>query len=198
MPLNQVFSAYEGAGRPAGTPYRHCPLCATSLLPGESVGPRATCPACGWVHYRNPSPGVVALITDGDRVLLGKRGPDSFAPDLWCLPGGFIEFEEDFLTAAVREVREETGLCVAVKAILNVTSNFLSPGLHTLAIVVHARIVGGDPVPGDDISALGWFPVRGPLPDLAFEADRHILERFRDPSGIPIISAGGGKGLNQS
>lgn len=192
LSLNQVFSAYHGAGRPSGTPYRFCPLCAASLRPGDPVGPRAICPSCGWVHYRNPSSGVVALITDGDRVLLGRRGPDSFAPGLWCLPGGFIEFEEDFLAAAVREVREETGLLVEVKAILNVTSNFLSPALHTLAIVVHARVVGGHAVPGDDISALDWFPLRGPLPDLAFEADRHILERFREapPAGIPVASPG--------
>ena len=46
------------------------------------------------------------------------------------------------LTAAIREVKEETGLDVEIRSILSVVSNFLSPRLHTLAIVLLARAVG--------------------------------------------------------
>ena len=177
MPVRQVFAAYERDQMSADA-YRFCPLCGAELAEDAThEPPRHRCPDCHWIHYRNPSPGVTVLIVDGDRVLLGKRGADSFAPGQWCLPGGFIEFEEDYLTAARREVLEETGLEVRVTGIVNVATKYLSPTLHTLVPVVKAEIVGGEATPGDDLVALEWVPLEGPLPEMAFEADRYVIER---------------------
>ena len=104
------------------------------------------------------------------------------------MPGGFIEFDEDFLSAAHREIMEETGLSVEIQSILSVISNFLKPDLHTLVIVLLARIIGGDLSPGDDIVKLEWFPLSGPLPDMAFRADKHVIEGYRETrmAGAPI------------
>jgi ADP-ribose pyrophosphatase YjhB (NUDIX family) len=131
---------------------------------------------------------VVILIADGDLVLLGRRAKCSYAPGKWCLHGGFIEFNEDFFTAAIREVKEETGYDVEITSILSVMSNFLRAGLHTLVVVLEASIISGEPSPGDDIVELGWFPLDGPFPDMAFEADHHITLRYRetDLTGAPI------------
>ena len=52
------------------------------------------------------------------------------------LPCGYIEFHEDYLTAARREVKEETGLEVEITALLSVASNFLRADIHTLAVAV--------------------------------------------------------------
>ncbi|MBJ6724330.1 nucleotide triphosphate diphosphatase NUDT15 [Geomesophilobacter sediminis] len=174
----QIFSAYNHREADAEPRYRFCPMCG-SALPSNSQHPenRPHCPECDWVHYRNPAPGVVILITEGDLVLLGRRAQSSFAAGAWCLPGGFIEYGENFLTAAVRETREETGLDVEICSIVSVVSNFLAAHLHTLVVVLRARILGGTAVPGDDIEELRWFPLHGPFPELAFEADRHIIER---------------------
>lgn len=190
MQPKQVFTAYDrlGAGH-APDPLRYCPLCATALV-ARSTGnmTRPACPACGWVHYRNPAPGVVVLITDEQRVLIGKRGASGYAPGLWCLPGGFVEFDEDFLTAAIRETREETGLEVEIRSILTVNSNFLSSRLHTLVAVLKACVIGGEPCPGDDLEELRWVPLGGPFPDMAFEADCHIIRRYHQtrPEGAPV------------
>jgi len=129
------------------------------------------------LHFRNPSPGVVVVIEQDEQVLLGERS-GSFGKGKWCLPQGFIEFDDDFLTAARREVKEETGLEVEILSILSVVSNFLTPRLHTLAIILLARVVNGEPVAADDLEALAWFPLAGPLPEMAFEADQHIIERY--------------------
>ena len=107
-----------------------------------------------------------------------KHAFGNFAQQKWCLPGGFVEFDEDFLTAAIREVREETSLEAEIQSILSIVSNFLSPRLHTLVVVLLAQVVRGKLAPGDDVVELAWFPLQGPLPDMAFEADRHIIERY--------------------
>jgi ADP-ribose pyrophosphatase YjhB (NUDIX family) len=110
---------------------------------------------------------------------------------MWGLPQGYIEFDEDFLTAAIREVKEETGLDVEIRSIVNVVSNLLSPGLQTLAIVLLAGVVGGELRAGDDLEALAWVPLSESLPEMAFEADEYIIERYRQAEydwGLPVDS----------
>lgn len=57
--------------------------------------------------------GVGVVLTDGQgRILLGERVKDGEEPS-WCLPGGAVEPGERFEDAAVRELREETGIADA-------------------------------------------------------------------------------------
>ena len=84
------------------------------------------------------------------------------------------------LTAGIREVKEETGLDVEIQSILNVVSNLLTPDLHTLAIILSARVIAGIPSAGDDLEALKWIPVSGPLPEMAFKADEQIIHRYQN------------------
>jgi ADP-ribose pyrophosphatase YjhB (NUDIX family) len=132
-------------------------------------------------------PGVVVLIEHEGFVLLGRRRGGSGAGE-WGLPQGHIEFAEDFLTATIREVKEETGLDVEIRSVLNVVSNLLSPRLHTLTIVLLAEVVGGDLVAGDDLEVLEWVPLSGPLPELAFEADEYIIQEYQSTQleGLPV------------
>jgi ADP-ribose pyrophosphatase YjhB (NUDIX family) len=191
MNAKQVFSAYVVSQAGESGRFDHCPLCATELALKEKGGrQRPSCPSCGFVQFRNPVPGVVVVIEKDGQVLLGKRR-GGFGAGKWGLPQGYIEFDEDFLTAARREVKEETGLDVEICSILNVVSNFLSPALHTLAIILLARAVGGDLVAGDDLDTLAWVPLFGPLPDMAFEADERVIERCRKAGfeGLPVDRA---------
>ena len=92
-------------------------------------------------------------------------------------------------TAAIREVKEETGLDVEIRAVLNVVSNLLSPRLHTLTIVLLAGVVAGEPCARDDLETLEWVPLSGPLPEMAFEADEWIIERYQKTKleeGLPV------------
>ncbi len=66
-----------------------------------------------------PVVGVGAVILDGDRVLLVKRGHAPLKGE-WSLPGGTLELGETLHAAVVREVREETGLNVTVGPLIEV------------------------------------------------------------------------------
>ena len=168
---------------------RHCIACGarcdTQPIAG---GLRYRCPACGATQYRNPAPAVAVLIADGDRFILGRRTSSSLQHGLWCLPCGYVEYEEDHLSAAVREVREETSLEVRIDAIISVVTNYLQPQVHSLVTVLSAAVIGGTLQAGDGLSEACWFPYTGEFPEMAFAADRHIIARYfeTDLKGAPV------------
>jgi 8-oxo-dGTP diphosphatase len=193
MNIRQVFTK-QAKEEEEPDYFQFCPHCSSPMAPRDENGVmRKYCPACGYIQYRNPLPGVAVLIIKDGKILLGKRGPASFRPGTWCLPGGFIEFDEDFITAARREVLEETGLEIEVESIINVASNFLSSRLHSLVVVFQASVKGGTLQAGDDLEALEWFPLEGDLPEMAFESDVYLIRRFAaEPiSGIPAEKLSG-------
>jgi 8-oxo-dGTP diphosphatase len=187
-PVKQVFTAHSGQEDGNLGQYRYCSFCGTELAQKERGGrQRPACPNCGFVQFRNPVPGAVVLIEREGSVLLGRRR-GGFGAGTWGLPQGYIEFDEDFLTAAIREVKEETGLDVEIRSIINVVSNLLSPGMQTLAVVLLAGVIGGALRAGDDLESLEWFPLSGPLPEMAFEADEWIIGRYhmKGEEGLPV------------
>ena len=103
-------------------------------------------------------------------------------------PGGHLEWGEHFDECARREVKEETGLEIRISSLLSVVTNYLTPHLHTLVVVLLAHPVGGTLRAGDDIDTVEWFLLAGPLPEIAFEADRHIIERYSETrlQGAPV------------
>ena len=60
-----------------------------------------------------PVVGVGAIITEGPRVLLVRRGREP-SKGLWSIPGGMLELGESLVDGIRREVREEVGREVRV------------------------------------------------------------------------------------
>ncbi len=191
MALKQVFATYDWKNELAPDPFRYCPLCRAELRPHMvSQRVRMACPACGYVHFRNPAPTVSILVVENGQILLGQRGGEP-EKGKWALPSGYIEFDEDFITAAQREVAEETGLQVEIRSILDVHSAFLPPAYHFLTVVLLASPCGGTVSANDDLQALAWFPLSGPWPTPAVQADLDTIAAYARGQliGIPIAQA---------
>ncbi|MBA3049935.1 NUDIX hydrolase [Brevundimonas sp.] len=95
-----------------------------------------------------PCVGVVCL--RGDAVLLIRRGTPPRQGE-WSLPGGRIEPGERAVDAALRELREETGVEARITGLVDVVDGlFPEAGRHYVLIDYAAEWVSGEPVAGDD------------------------------------------------
>lgn len=90
---------------------KHCSGCG-SVFPDLSQWPRR-CLQCGKEQWRNPIPVAVVLMPVDGGVLTVRRVIPPGAGKL-ALPGGFVDWGESWQEAAVREMKEETGLVVSV------------------------------------------------------------------------------------
>lgn len=89
--------------------FRFCPACATPLVRGiHGERERSACPACGWVHWDNPTPIVAAVIEYQGKVLLARNV--AWPQKTFALVTGFLERDESPRAAVIREVKEETDL----------------------------------------------------------------------------------------
>ena len=138
---------------PGSTP-NYCPRCGTALVGREIEGRRRRyCPDCDAPVYQNPKPCAGVLVVRGDELLLVRRTNPPHV-GAWSIPAGFLERDEPPRRAAVRELREETGVDVDVEAIDRLGTRFveLPDGRHVLvlAYAVVREETEGEPRPGSD------------------------------------------------
>jgi ADP-ribose pyrophosphatase YjhB (NUDIX family) len=134
-------------------------------------------------YPETPLVGVGAIIIEGDRVALVKRG---HAPlqGRWSIPGGLLEVGETLRTAAVREALEETGLTVEPGELLGVFERVVPDEqgkmrYHYVLIDFLCSRVAGELLAGDDAEEVAWFR-REELAalELARETEEVILKGF--------------------
>jgi len=160
-----------------GKTYTFCPLCGERLV--EKLielenKTRFRCSSCDFIYYQNPTPAAGIILVEDGKVLMVKR---KYPPrvDMWTLPAGFVESDEDAGTCAVREAKEETNLDVEVTRIFNVYSAFDDPRAAVVLILYLTRKVGGELMCGDDASDARFYALDDLPNDIAFRAHEMAL-----------------------
>lgn len=127
----------------------------------------------GGVIFRIPETGVeVAIISVGD----GKT---------WCLPKGMIDKGEDAPDAALREVREETGLSGEIVDKIGQISYwyFLKGKMNRVHKTVHfylLKFIQGSTDDHDhEVDEARWFPIDEALERLSYRSEKGIMQKAK-------------------
>ncbi|WP_414471473.1 NUDIX hydrolase [Microvirga sp. M2] len=114
---------------------------------------------------------------DEGKVLLQKR---SAILDHWGFPGGIIELGESASEAAVREIREETGLIVSPIELLGVYSKYFATcengdQCQTFTVFFRMKIISGElSIDNKETFELSFFSPTS-LPHLIYEQHQQLV-----------------------
>ena len=134
------------------------------------------------VAPQRPVPTVGVVCLKGDQVLLIKRGT---APRLgqWSLPGGRIEWGEAVDVAALRELKEETGVDAELTGLVDVVDGLFTSRetgettRHYVMIDYAARWTAGEPVAGDDAADARFFTFDEAMAAVEWDQTRRVIEQ---------------------
>ena len=124
--------------------------------------------------YPRPAVTVDIIVTKNinniNHILLIERKNQPFK-NMWALPGGFIDIDEEIEFAAYRELQEETSLS-DIELIQYQTFGKIGrdPRGRTISIIYYGSLQNKNQTieAGDDAKKAQWFPLDN-LPELAFD-----------------------------
>lgn len=118
-----------------------------------------------------------ALIVKRGRVLMVKASR-GLSAGIWNLPGGFISFGEHPEESLAREVKEETGLDIGVKSLLDVSTNVFA-GLYFLVLIYLCEARGRLRLDPSEIAEAKWIPLKEALRTAERPFIRKTLELYK-------------------
>jgi NAD+ diphosphatase len=132
--------------------HRFCPNCGgpTELREG---GMSRRCERCGRIHFPRTDPVVIMAVTDGERLLMGRRAGSP--QGRYSVLAGFVSPGETAEAAVVREVREESGIEVTAARYWR-SQPWPFPSSLMLGFI--AETPGGEPRVADgELAEVRWF-----------------------------------------
>jgi 8-oxo-dGTP diphosphatase len=129
------------------------------------------------VAFRHPITGttIIPILPDGRIVLIQRRDTGQ-----WGLPGGLVDWGEELLSTAQRELKEETGLTfLKIQRLVGVYSApDRDPRMHSISIVIAAQVEGEvkteDSLEVMDVKAFTREEL--PLGNLSHDHDRQLSD----------------------
>lgn len=134
------------------------------------------CFVCG--RYNNRYIACDTLAVDNNKILmiLRKKDPES---GKWCLPGGYLSWDETVEECAAREFREETGYILKDLELLKIKSDPNREERQNVVLFFTAKIRGKkDPIDLDEVSEIKWFKFDELPKNIAFDHVEIIKEYF--------------------
>lgn len=136
---------------------------------------------------KKPGVGVGVMILKGNTVLLGRRHSDPkkagsalHGEGTWTMPGGKLDFQEEFEECALREVFEETGIRInkSKLEIISLTNNIVEDA-HFVTIGFLCKDFEGEPkvMEPEEIVEWKWFSL-AKLPKPIFLPSKGVLENY--------------------
>lgn len=110
-----------------------------------------------------PVVGVLAVVRRGNQLLLAQRSKGSYK-GRWGFPGGHLERGETVIAAALRELREETGIEAEARDVLTTLDEIGrdAAGIvqwHYVLVAVLADYRSGEAVAADDAAGVRWATI---------------------------------------
>src|SRR5437667_4179091 len=135
------------------------------------------CPNDDFILWRDPKVASAVVVEAAGGVVLGRRAIEP-GYGLWCLPGGFVNQDEDPIAAAVRECREEIGAAVEITGLLGVYHVPKTTAPSMVGIAYSGRLLDGESISaGSEMLDVRAFPYDA-LPELAFPSHRSAVAAY--------------------
>ena len=114
--------------------------------------------------------------------LIGRR--DRRGRLIWSMPKGHVEPGETFTEAALREVKEETGVTGAVLAPLGVIDFWFTAEHHKIHKTVHHFLIDAHSTELSDadseVEKVAWIPLEQVARRLRYADERRLIELVPD------------------
>lgn len=124
-----------------------------------------------------PRIGVAVFVMKDGKFLMGQR-QGSHGAGTWSVPGGWLEYQESFEQAAVREIKEETGMDITNVRFAAISNNILKDeNVHSITLWMMSDWKAGEPTitEPDKFIDQKWVDFNS-LPSPLFIAWDHLLQ----------------------
>lgn len=115
----------------------------------------------------------------GDQVLLVRRANPPLQGQ-WSLPGGRLEQGETAQAAALRELREETGVEARLLGLIEIVDTIMGDPERLFLLHDYAAAwASGEPAAADDASDAAFVPINEALERVAWSETARIIQKAK-------------------